>query len=129
MLDKFKRATQALKADTYALYLAYRDPRTPWYAKVWAALVVAYAFSPIDLIPDFIPVLGYLDDLLLVPLGVFLAIKLIPEDVMATSRKKAQEDHEKPVNWWSGILIILLWVILAGVGIIWLVRHYSLTGF
>jgi uncharacterized membrane protein YkvA (DUF1232 family) len=129
MLDKFKRATQALKADTYALYLAYRDPRTPWYAKVWAALVVAYAFSPIDLIPDFIPVLGYLDDLLIVPLGVFLAIKLIPEDVMATSRKKAQENHEKPVNWWSGILIILLWVILAGVGIIWLVRHYSLTGF
>ena len=129
MLDKFKRVTQALKADTYTLYLAYRDPRTPWYAKIWAALVVAYAFSPIDLIPDFIPVLGYLDDLLIVPLGVFLAIKFIPEDVMATSRKKAQEDHEKPVNWWSGVLIILLWVILAGIGIMWFVRRYSLKGF
>jgi len=126
--DKYKNAVRALKADTYALYLAYRDPRTPWYAKVWAALVVAYAFSPIDLIPDFIPVLGYLDDLLLVPLGVFLALKLIPEDVMAASRQKAQEDHENPVNWWSGILIILLWVILAGVGIIWLVRQYSFKG-
>ena len=125
MLDKFKRVTQALKADTYTLYLAYRDSRTPWYSKVWAALVVAYAFSPIDLIPDFIPVLGYLDDLLIVPLGVFLAIKLIPEDVMATSRKKAQENHEKPINWWSGVLIILLWVILAGIGIMWFVRRYS----
>jgi len=124
--DKYKNAVRALKADTYALYLAYRDPRTPWYAKVWAALVVAYAFSPIDLIPDFIPVLGYLDDLLIVPFGVFLAIKLIPEDVMAASRKKAQENHEKPVNWWSGILIILLWITLAGLGIAWAVRRYFL---
>ena len=122
--DKYKDAVRTLKADTYALYLAYRDPRTPWYAKVWAALVVAYAFSPIDLIPDFIPILGYLDDLLLVPLGVFLALKLIPEDVMAASRKQAQEDHEKPVNWWSGILIILLWITLAGLGIAWAVRRY-----
>lgn len=125
MLDKFKHATRALKADTYALYLAYRDPRTPWYAKAWAALVLAYAFSPIDLIPDFIPVFGYLDDLLLVPLGVFLAVKLIPEEVMASSRKKAQEDHEKPVNWWSGALIILLWLVLAGLGIGWIVRRFS----
>ena len=124
--DKYKDAVRTLKADTYALYLAYRDPRTPWYAKIWAALVVAYAFSPIDLIPDFIPVLGYLDDLLIVPIGVFLAIKLIPEDVMAASRKKAQENHEKPVNWWSGILIILLWITLAGLGIVWAVRRYFL---
>lgn len=124
MLDKFKAVTRSLKADTYALYLAYRDPRTPWYAKVWAALVVAYAFSPIDLIPDFIPVLGYLDDLVIVPLGIFLALKLIPDEVMAASRNKAQEQHEKPVNWWSGALIILLWLTLAGLGIVWIFRRF-----
>jgi uncharacterized membrane protein YkvA (DUF1232 family) len=126
MLDKFKRAAQTLNADTYALYLAYHDPRTPWYAKVWAVLVVVYAFSPIDLIPDFIPVLGYLDDLLLVPIGVFLALKLIPDEVMVASRNKAQEHHEKPVNWWSGALIILLWLVLAGLGVAWAVRRFFL---
>lgn len=125
MLDNFKAATRSLKEDTYALYLAYRDPRTPWYAKVWAALVVAYAFSPIDLIPDFIPVLGYLDDLLLVPLGIFLALKLIPAEVMAESREKAKINHEKPVSWWTGALIIALWLALAGLGIAWTVRYFS----
>jgi len=122
-LDKFKRSARSLKSDTYALYLAYRDPRTPWYAKVWAAAVVAYAFSPIDLIPDFIPVLGYLDDLLLVPLGVFLALKLIPAEVMAECRQQAQENQNKPVNWWAGALIMLLWIALAGLGIIWIVKY------
>jgi uncharacterized membrane protein YkvA (DUF1232 family) len=125
-MSQFKQATKALKADTYALYLAYRDPRTPWYAKVWAALVVAYAFSPIDLIPDFIPVLGYLDDLLLVPFGVYLALKLIPAEVMAECRQQARENHEKPVNWCVGALIILLWLALAGLGIAWIVRRYFL---
>ena len=124
MVEKFKRATRALKADTYALYLAYRDPRTPWYAKVWAGLVVAYAFSPIDLIPDFIPILGYLDDLLLVPLGVFLALKLIPAEVMTECRQQALENHKKPVNWWTGALIVLLWLALAGLGIGYIVRLY-----
>jgi uncharacterized membrane protein YkvA (DUF1232 family) len=126
MLDKLKRATRTLKADTYALYLAYRDPRTPWYAKVWAALIVAYAFSPIDLIPDFIPVLGYLDDLFLVPLGIFLALKLIPDEVMAECRQQALKKHEKPTNWWAGALILLLWLTLAGLGIVWAVRHFFL---
>jgi uncharacterized membrane protein YkvA (DUF1232 family) len=125
MLDKFKAATKSLKDDTYALYLAYRDPRTPWYAKIWAALVVAYAFSPIDLIPDFIPVLGYLDDLLLVPLGVFVALKLIPAEVMAESREKAKENRQKPANWWAAALILLLWLALAGLGIAWIVRYFS----
>jgi uncharacterized membrane protein YkvA (DUF1232 family) len=124
MVEKFKRATRTLRADTYALYLAYRDPRTPWYAKVWAGLVVAYAFSPIDLIPDFIPVLGYLDDLLLIPLGVFLALKLIPAEVMTECRQQALENHEKPLNWWIGALIVLLWLALAVLGIGWIVRHY-----
>jgi uncharacterized membrane protein YkvA (DUF1232 family) len=88
--------------------------------------VVAYAFSPIDLIPDFIPVLGYLDDLLLVPLGVFLALKLIPSEVIAECRQQALENREKPANWWAGASIILLWLALAGLGIGWIVRHYHL---
>ena len=122
--EKFKHAAQTLKADTYAIYLAYRDPRTPWYAKVWASLVVAYAFSPLDLIPDFIPVLGYLDDLLLVPLGVFLALKLIPAEIMAECKQQAQESQEKLVNWWAGAFIMLLWIVLAGLGIIWAVKYF-----
>ncbi|MCL5612169.1 MAG: YkvA family protein, partial [Chloroflexi bacterium] len=75
MLDKLKQRARTLKHETIALYFAFRDPRTPWYAKIFAALVVAYAFSPIDLIPDFIPVLGYLDDLILVPAGIALAVR------------------------------------------------------
>ena len=82
------RALQ-LKAETYAIYLAYRDPRVPWHARLFAACVVGYAFSPIDLIPDFIPVLGYLDDLILIPLGITLALRMIPPEVMAECRQKA----------------------------------------
>ena len=88
-LAGWKARARALKRDTYALYLACRDPRVPWYAKALAAAVVAYALSPIDLIPDFIPVLGYLDDLLLVPLGLALALRLIPAPVMAECRREA----------------------------------------
>src|SRR5512136_1678490 len=100
LLEKWKTKARVLKVQVYALYLAYRDPRTPWYAKAVAALVVGYAFSPIDLIPDFIPVLGYLDDLVLVPLGITLALKLIPAQVMAESRERASEIERsgKPVN-------------------------------
>jgi uncharacterized membrane protein YkvA (DUF1232 family) len=97
-----------LKSEVYALYLAYRDPRTPWYARLWAAGVVGYAFSPIDLIPDFVPVLGYLDDLLIVPLGVLLALRLIPADVMADCRARAR-----------AAVIALIWVGLAALAI-WL---------
>ncbi len=108
----------------YALYLAYRDPRTPWHARLWAALVVAYAFSPIDLIPDFIPILGYLDDLVLLPLGVALALKLIPAEVMADSRAKADAVMAggKPVNRVAGAVIIALWIGLALLGIAWMYR-------
>ena len=94
-LGEWKRWAGRLKSETHALYLAYRDPRVPWYAKLFAALVVGYAFSPIDLIPDPIPVLGYLDDLILVPLGVALAVRMIPEDVLSESRQKAQEMVER----------------------------------
>jgi len=128
LFEKLKSQAQKLKDETYALYLAYRDPRTPWYAKAWAGLVLVYAFSPLDLIPDFIPVLGYLDDLLLVPAGIALALRLIPPEVMAESREKAKEIHAKPVNWWAGALIILLWLALAGLAVALGIRLFRPTG-
>ena len=96
----WKEKARTLKRETYAVYLACRDPRVPWYARVFAVCVVAYAFSPIDLIPDPIPVLGYLDDLILIPLGIKLALRMIPAEVMAESREKAREiiRQGKPVN-------------------------------
>ena len=120
ILDTWKTRARQLKTDIYALYLAYKDPRTPWYARIFAAVVVGYAFSPIDLIPDPIPVLGYLDDLVLVPLGVFLALKMIPPQVMVDSRQKAVEvmDQGKPVNKAAALVIVIIWIglaVLAGV--------------
>jgi len=88
-LAAWKARAQALKTELHALLIASRDPRTPWLARAWLVLVIGYALSPIDLIPDFIPVLGYLDDLILLPLGVAVAIKLIPAEVMEAARKKA----------------------------------------
>ena len=115
-IDKLKAKAAEVKREVHALYIAYRDSRTPWYAKAFAALVVAYALSPIDLIPDFIPILGYLDDLILIPLGIRLAISLIPVDVMEESRNKAKEiEEEKPINWVGAVLVVLVWVIFVGV--------------
>jgi len=124
VVESWKQRAHQLKSETYALYLAYRDPRTPWYAKAWAALVVGYAFSPIDLIPDFIPVLGYLDDLVLVPLGVLLALKMIPPDVWAESRERAHEAmaEGRPVSWAAAVVIVLIWLLIAAVGVAVLVR-------
>jgi uncharacterized membrane protein YkvA (DUF1232 family) len=121
MIEKWKQDAQNLKKESYALFLAYKDPRTPWYAKLFTGLVVAYAFSPLDLIPDFIPILGYLDDLILVPLGAAAAIKMIPPEVMAECRVKAQMemDKGKPVNWVVAVLIVLVWIGLAVVCIWW----------
>lgn len=122
-IERWKQWTRTLKNETYTLYLAYRDPRTPWFAKVFAVLVVAYAFSPIDLVPDFIPVLGYLDDLLLIPLGVMLARKMIPDQVMAECRAQAQSATPagKPVAWGAAVVIVVIWVGLAVLGFIWLI--------
>ncbi|MEO8391348.1 MAG: YkvA family protein [Chloroflexota bacterium] len=124
-LQTWKRRARRLKREVYALYLAYRDPRTPWYGKVFAALVVAYAFSPIDLIPDFIPILGYLDDLILVPLGVVIAVHLIPTEVMLDSRAKADDvlRNGKPVSWMGALIIGIIWIVLAVLGL-WLVLHF-----
>ncbi len=119
-LTTWKQRAKKIKSDVYALYFAYRDPRVPWYAKAFTALVVAYAFSPIDLIPDFIPVLGYLDDLLLVPLGVSLAVRMVPPEVMAEARSRAAELEGKPKSWLGAAAIIALWVIV----IVWLVKDF-----
>ncbi|NIN63873.1 MAG: DUF1232 domain-containing protein [Anaerolineae bacterium] len=115
MLEAWKERARQLKIETYAIYLAYRDPRVPWYARLFAACVVGYAFSPIDLVPDPIPILGYLDDLVLVPLGIALALKMIPEDVMAESRQKADQAMREGtvVSWKAAAVIVLIWVLLA----------------
>jgi uncharacterized membrane protein YkvA (DUF1232 family) len=123
-IGAWKHRARKLKTETYALYLAYRDPRTPWYARLFAALVVGYAFSPIDLIPDFIPVLGYLDDLVLVPLGVLLALKMIPPAVWAESRERAQRAMAagKPVSKAAAAVIVLIWLLSAAAGVVVVVR-------
>lgn len=111
--SKLKSYAKKLKQNLFVLYLSYKDPRTPWYAKVVAICVVAYAFSPIDLIPDFIPILGYLDDLIIVPLGILLALKLIPSYVIEDNLKAAEElkQNGKPKNWLVGVLFILIWIL------------------
>ncbi len=99
----------AIKRDVHALYLASRDPRVPWYAKALAVVVAGYALSPIDLIPDFIPGLGYLDDVILVPLGILAVVKLIPPGVMAEHRERATA-QDRPVSRTAGIVIGCIWV-------------------
>lgn len=119
IIEQWKRQARRLKVETYALYLAYRDPRVPMYARIFAGCVVGYAFSPIDLIPDFVPVFGYLDDLVLIPLGIKIAISMIPENVMSESREKAKEiiTQGKPVNRVAAAVIIVIWLFLAALSI------------
>jgi uncharacterized membrane protein YkvA (DUF1232 family) len=120
----WKRRVQQVKVELYALYLAYRDPRVPTYARIFAACVVGYAFSPIDLIPDFIPVLGYLDDLVIIPVGVLIALKMIPAPVMADCRLRAHEvmQQGKPVNRTAAAIIVGLWLLCAAVGLALIIR-------
>ena len=113
MLQRLKTLAKQLKAELLALSLAARDPRTPWYARAFALLVLAYALSPIDLIPDFIPVLGYLDDLLLVPAGLWLALRLIPPGVMAGARAEAAQHPRKLArSAWGLALMIAIYLLL-----------------
>lgn len=112
MLSSIKRWARAVKLDVVALWLAARDPRVPWYAKAMAGLVAAYALSPIDLIPDFIPVLGYLDDAILVPLGILLAVKLIPEPLMEEFRADALR-RERPTSRVGLALVVSGWLAAA----------------
>lgn len=121
-LSKLKVRANRLKADTYGLYFAARDPRTPWYARLLVAGVVAYALSPVDLIPDFIPVVGYLDDLLLLPLGIALAVRLVPDGVLFDSRARAREvlETNQPTSRVAGIVIVSIWLAVAGLLALWL---------
>ena len=125
LVKTWQAHAKRLKAETYALYLAYRDPRVPWYAKLFAACVVGYAFSPIDLIPDFVPILGYLDDLVLVPLGIALAIKMIPPPVLDECRQRARDTIDQPSNWLAAAAIVAVWLLLAGAALfsVWSFLH------
>jgi uncharacterized membrane protein YkvA (DUF1232 family) len=124
VVKKWKQLSARLKMETFSLYLAYRDPRTPWYARLFAALVVGYALSPIDLIPDFVPVLGYLDDLVLIPAGVWLALRMIPEEVREDCRREATllTASPKPVNKVAGMIIVLIWLALALASVLLVIR-------
>ncbi|WP_347157903.1 YkvA family protein [Pontibacter chitinilyticus] len=113
MLRRWKETVRKLKEDIYTLYLAANDPRIPFGAKVVLVLTVAYAFSPIDLIPDFIPLIGYLDDLVLLPLGIWLCLKLIPDEVLVEYRAKAREQlQERKPNYVMATFILILWLLL-----------------
>ena len=121
-VERLKRWARRLKVEVHALYLAYKDPRVPWYARAFAAVVVGYAFSPIDLIPDPIPVLGYLDDLVLIPLGVALAVRMIPPQVLAECREKAREMKDRPVSRVAAVVVVAVWVALAALAV-WLMAR------
>ena len=110
MLSHIKTWARSLKRDGHAIYLASRDPRVPWYAKVLAIAVAGYALSPIDLIPDFIPVIGYLDELIILPLGIWLVVWLIPEEIMAENRARANEAGQRPTSRAGMAAILLVWM-------------------
>ncbi|MBB4185767.1 uncharacterized membrane protein YkvA (DUF1232 family) [Sinorhizobium terangae] len=119
-LDRAKKWAKGIKRDVVVLWLAARDRRVPWYAKLAAGAVAAYALSPIDLIPDFVPVLGYLDDLVIVPIGIVAALKLIPTDVLTDLRIEATKRTERPVSRGGLVAIIAIWLLLAAL-IVWMV--------
>jgi uncharacterized membrane protein YkvA (DUF1232 family) len=121
MFDRIKLWARTLKRDAYAVYLAARNPDTPWYVKALAVAVAAYAFSPIDLIPDFIPVLGYLDDLILVPLGIWIVVSLIPEKAMAEYRAQASQVMQRPHDGKAAAIVIIAIWMLGATLLCWLV--------
>ena len=125
--ENLEQRARGLKAETFALYLAARHPKTPWYAKLFVAAVVAYALSPIDLIPDFLPILGYLDDLILVPLGIALAIRLIPGPVLDEYRTKAQEALKDAslTSRTAAAVIIVIWLALAALSVVWAYKAFA----
>jgi uncharacterized membrane protein YkvA (DUF1232 family) len=121
-VERLKAWANAVKRDVLALYLARRDPRVPWCAKALAIVTVAYALSPIDLIPDFIPIIGYLDDLILVPLAILLAVRLIPAPVIADLRSQAEQRLSRcpPTSRAAGLVIILVWAVALALVSMWL---------
>lgn len=110
---KWKEKARQLKTEVYVLYLSFKDPRVPWYAKAFVILIVAYALSPVDLIPDFIPVLGYVDDLILIPAGIYLALKMIPREVLEELRQRAKSEKiSSKSGWVATAVIVLIWLLV-----------------
>jgi uncharacterized membrane protein YkvA (DUF1232 family) len=115
---RIKDWARAIRRDVHALWLAGRDPRVPWYAKAFALLIAAYALSPIDLIPDFVPILGYLDEVILLPPAILLAVKLVPPELMAEHRAAAAKAERKPVSRAGATMVVALWL-LAAAALVW----------
>jgi uncharacterized membrane protein YkvA (DUF1232 family) len=125
MLEKLKSRARALKNEAFAVYLAAKDPRTPWYAKALIFFVVAHTFSPIDLIPDFIPILGYLDDLIITPGGLWLAIRMIPPEVLAEARAKvATSGVDRSLGYMGAAVILFMWIVIL-MGVLYLIKFPS----
>jgi uncharacterized membrane protein YkvA (DUF1232 family) len=114
-----------LRRDIYAIYLAARDPRVPWYARALALLIAAYAVSPVDLIPDFIPVLGHLDEVILIPLGIWLLLRLIPADVLEEHRRAAAASAERPTDWRVGAIFVAIWAIALAFVVRWIIEYFG----
>jgi len=125
VIKRLRSRARALRNETFAVYIAAKDPRTPWYAKAIAICTAAYVFSPIDLIPDFVPVLGYLDDLIIVPAGIALAIRLIPADVMEDARSKVTGTSlERGTGYVGAVVILLVWIVIL-FGVLRLIKFLS----
>jgi uncharacterized membrane protein YkvA (DUF1232 family) len=127
MVENMSEKAAKMLVDVYALFLGLGDKRVPWYAKTLAAITVGYAFSPIDLIPDLIPILGQLDDLLLIPVGIYVTMKLIPEDTINDLRAKAQSmmDGDKPTSWIAGGIVVTIWILVLAAIILNIVQRRS----
>jgi uncharacterized membrane protein YkvA (DUF1232 family) len=125
MPDRLRGWARSIKRDTHALYLASRDPRIPWYVKVLAVLIVGYALSPIDLIPDVIPVVGYLDDMILLPLGILLIVRLMPPGIMAECRERAATMQERPISRIAAAIIVGVWAVSATLAAWLAYRHFT----
>ena len=125
MRERIKQWARTIKRDVIALWIAARDPRVPWYAKALAATIAAYALSPIDLIPDFIPVLGYLDDLVILPAGILLVVRLIPAPLMAEFREQAVAIAQQPRSTTAAVIIAIIWAAVAALAGWWLWRSLA----
>lgn len=114
ILTRLKKWAQTINRDVHAVYLASHDPRVPWYVKLAAVCIAGYALSPIDLIPDFIPIIGYLDDLLIVPAAIYLVIKLIPPEILQEHRRTAEDITTKPRSILGAVFIVITWLLVIG---------------
>jgi uncharacterized membrane protein YkvA (DUF1232 family) len=125
MLERIKQWARTIRRDVIALWIAARDPRVPWYVKALAMAIAAYALSPVDLIPDFIPVLGYLDELVILPVGILLVVQLIPAPLMAEFREQATATAQKPRSTIAAVIIVLIWLTVATLAGWWLWRSFA----